>query len=221
MKVYFISGLAADCRVFKYVSLPEGFEPFFLDWIAPNLNESLQSYALRLADGIDKTKPFALVGLSMGGMIATEIAKVHPVAACILLCSVPTHLHMPRYYRWAFALRLHKMVPVGFLKQASMLKRGFTPDSKNDKKLLRQVIQDSDPVFIRWAMHAILSWQNETIPAPLWHLHGTKDEILPIRFTKPTHVIEGGNHLMIMSKAIQLNEFLSVALTTTSKQFVF
>lgn len=95
-----------------------------------------------------------------------------------------------------------------------MLKRGFTPDSAADKALLKAVINDSDPAFIRWAMHAILSWQNDTIPASLWHVHGTKDEILPIRFTKPTHTIEGGNHLMIMSKAEPLNEFLKTALTS-------
>jgi len=212
MKVYFISGLAADCRVFKYVQLPDGFEKIFIDWIPPGPAESLQSYSLRLAEVIDTTEQFALVGLSMGGMIATEIAKVHPPAACILLCSVPTHLHMPGYYKWAFTLKLHKLVPIGLLKKASMLKRGFTPDTASDKALLKTVIKDSDPAFIRWAMHAILSWQNETIPASLWHIHGTKDEILPIRYTKPTHVIEGGNHLMIMSKAEPLNEFLKTAL---------
>ncbi len=212
MKVYFISGLAADCRVFKYVELPQGFQKCFIDWIEPLVNESLQAYSLRLAAAIDTSEPFALVGLSMGGMIATEIAKVYPPKACILLCSVPTHLHMPTYYKWAYMLKLHRLVPIGLLKKASMFKRGFTPDSAADKALLKAVIKDSDPAFIRWAMWAILSWQNETIPASLWHVHGTKDEILPIRYTKPTHIIEGGNHLMIMSKAAELNKFLATAL---------
>ncbi len=218
MKVYFISGLAADCRVFKYVQLPDGFETCHLDWIKPNPNESLQSYSVRLAQSIDTSEPFALVGLSMGGMIATEIAKIYPAAACILLCSVPTHLHMPGYYKWVFALKLHKLVPIGFLKKASMLKRGFTPDSVADKALLKEVIRDSDPSFIRWAMHAILSWHNEIIPDSLWHIHGTRDEILPIRFTKPTHIVEGGNHLMIMSKAPSLNAFLKTALQSANHQ---
>jgi hypothetical protein len=99
-------------------------------------------------------------------------------------------------------------LPVSLIKLASKLKRGFTADNKEDQQLLKAVIADSDPTFIRWAMHAILSWRNETIPESLWQIHGSRDEILPIRFTHPTHTVEGGNHLMIMSKAPELNIFL-------------
>ena len=216
MKVYFISGLAADSRVFKNIKLPIGFETIFLDWLKPEKKETLEAYALRLAILIDKSEPFALVGLSMGGMIATEIAKVYNPSACILLCSVPSHNHLPLHFKWAYFLRLHKLIPVSVFKIASMLKRDFTPDSIEDKVLLKQIIKESDPAFIRWAIHAILSWKNETIPEPLWHIHGTKDGILPIRFTHPTHKVAGGNHLMIMSRAKELNVFLKEVLETTN-----
>ncbi len=212
MNVYFISGLAADSRVFKHIRLPEGYEIIHLNWITPLHNESLTDYALRLAQKIDTSKKFALVGLSMGGMIATEIAKKYKPAACILLCSVPTHTQMPAHFKWAYFLRLHKLMPVAILKKVSMLKRGFAPDNKTDQQLLKQVIKDSDPAFIRWAMHAILSWKNEIIPQPLWHIHGSKDGILPIRYTQPTHTVAGGNHLMIMSESKGINEFLKQVL---------
>jgi len=208
MKVYFISGLAADSRVFIHIRLPQGFEIVHLDWIPPQKDESLSHYAVRLGEKIDTSEPFALVGLSMGGMIATEIAKKYPPFALILFCSVPTHTHMPGYFQWAYFLRLHKLVPVAALKLASRLKRGFTADNVTDQRLIKQIIQESDPAFIRWAIHAILSWKNEVIPSPLWHIHGSKDGILPIRYTKPTHQVQGGNHLMIMSKANELNLFL-------------
>ena len=42
MKVYFVSGLAADKRVFKHIILPVGFETVYLDWITPLKNESLK-----------------------------------------------------------------------------------------------------------------------------------------------------------------------------------
>jgi hypothetical protein len=75
MKAYFISGMAADARVFRHIRLPEGYEPVYLDWIDPVPHESLRSYALRLAERIDKNHPFILLGLSFGGMLGTEIAK--------------------------------------------------------------------------------------------------------------------------------------------------
>ncbi len=215
MKVYFISGLAADSRVFKNIILPIGYEAIYLDWIKPQQKETLRAYALRLAAPIDTSEPFSLVGLSMGGMIATEIANEYDPTACILLCSVPTHNHLPAHFKWAYFLRLHKLIPVSVFKKASMLNRDFMPDSLEDKTLLKQIIRESDPAFIRWAIHAILSWKNETIPQPLWQIHGTKDGILPIRFTHPTHRVQDANHLMIMSRAKELNEFLREVLETT------
>ncbi len=212
MKVYFISGLAADCRVFKHIKLPAGYEVIYLDWIFPLENESLQAYAYRMAEKIDTAEPFSLVGLSMGGMIATEIANKFNPAACILLSSAPTHKQMPGYFKWAYMLKLHRIVPIGLLQKISVLKRGLAPDNNEDKELLRQVIKDSDPAFIRWAMNAILCWKNEAVPATLWHIHGNKDGILPIRWARPTHQVQGGNHLMIMSKARELNAFLSEVL---------
>ena len=208
MKVYCISGLAADSRVFKHIELPGQYEIIHLHWIDPLPLESLAAYAGRLAAKIDTTEPFGLLGLSMGGMMATEIAKISSPAFTILLSSVPVNSHLPFYFRWAYVLRLHKIVPAGFLKSASVVKRGFMPDTKEDKLVLKQVIRDSDPAFIKWAMHAILSWKNEEVPSPFYHIHGTKDEILPSKYTKPTHIIEGGNHLMVMSRAAELNQLL-------------
>lgn len=213
MKVYFISGLAADSRVFKHIQLPGEYEIIFLDWIDPLKNESLSSYAGRLSQKIDASRPFALVGLSMGGMMAIEIAKRLPPVVTILLSSVPLSAHLPYYFSWAGRLRLYKVIPVGLLKSASILKRGLTPDTEEDKKILKQVIKDSNPGFIRWAMQAILSWDNKDIPQPCWHIHGTKDEILPLKYTNPTHLIQGGNHLMIMSKAAEINGLLAQLLS--------
>ncbi len=212
MNVYFISGLAADCRVFTHVELPQGFQKCFINWIDPLPGESLSAYAIRLAGAIDTTQPFVIAGLSMGGMMATEIANHYHAAACLLLCSVPSYQHLPPYYALARRAGLHKIVPIGLLKQVSMLKRDFTPDTKADKILLRQIVADSDPRFIRWAMGAVLQWKNEKIPSQLWQIHGSKDGILPMRYTRPTHILQGGNHLMIMSRAAEINQFFAEVL---------
>ncbi len=208
MNVYFISGLAADSRVFKNIILPEGFKKIHLEWIKPLKNESLGTYALRLAEKIDSSKKFALVGLSMGGMIAVEIAKKYKPVITILLSSVPSHKHLPGRFRLAYYTRLHKIVPASFLKSASILKRFFSNEDAQDKLLMKQVIKDSDATFIRWGMGAILQWRNDFIPDPLLHIHGTDDLILPIRNTKPSHIVPNAGHLMVMSKATELNKIL-------------
>lgn len=211
-KVYFISGLGADHRVFKYLQLPAGVEAIYLHWIQPEAGESLPSYARRLAAKIDTSEPFALVGLSFGGMLASEIAKSCQPVQTILIASIPVSADLPRYYRAAGRLQLHRLVPIGFVKLMARSKRLLTRESGDDKKLLWQIIDDSDPHFIRWALGAILQWENEKPPVPLLHIHGTRDEVLPARYTHPTHIIEKGGHLVVMTRPAVINKILQEAL---------
>lgn len=214
MNVYFISGLAADERVFKHIRLPHGCQPLHLNWIPAGKNESLEDYAVRLSKKIDITHPFALVGLSMGGMVATEIAKRLNPTVTVLISSVPSHKQFPLRIKASGLLRLHRLLPAAFFKKASMIKRFFTTEAIADKALLEQVIRDSDPVFIRWALGAILEWRNEEkIPGRYFHIHGSRDEIFPVSKTKPTHLLKGGTHLMILSKAREINFILEEIFT--------
>ena len=208
MKIYFISGLAADSRVFKYLQLPKGFEPVYLDWIQPEKKELLRDYSWRLAEKINTQEPFAILGLSMGGMMATEIALKWKPVLTILISSVPVSSNLPFYFRAAGKLRLQKAVPVSLVKSMAIIKRLFTAETEDDKNTIKQIIHESDNYFIRWAMDAILKWENNTLPSPYIHIHGSRDEVLPIRFTRPTHTIAKAGHLMVMTNARELNEIM-------------
>lgn len=212
MKVYFISGLGADSRVFKYISLPNGFEVVYIDWILPIKEESLQDYAWRLAAAIDDTKPFVLLGLSLGGMIASEIVKKYKPVITILISSVPVASQLPRYLRAIGRLHIQHLVPAQIVKSAVLIKRLFTIETSADKKLIIQMLKDTDMKFIRWSAEAIAGWKNKILPVPYIQIHGTQDRILPIRFTKPTHVIQKGGHLIIMSKAAEINQIIKKTL---------
>jgi len=209
MKVYFISGLAADETMFRRISLPAPYETVYLKWIAPRKHESLRHYALRLAQSIDTYEHFAVVGLSFGGMVATEIGNAFPNAQVILISSIPRYEDLPGYFKWAGRMGLHRVVPVSLLKQGARVKRFFTRESNEDRQLLWTMIRNSDTGFIRWAIEAILSWDNEKLPPRYFHLHGTRDEILPSRYTHPSQSIKGGTHLMILDRADEVNRVLA------------
>lgn len=87
MNTYFISGLGANKRIFSKLKLNENINMIHIDWISPNKNESLASYAERLSKVIDLSQPFALVGVSFGGMIAVEMAKLLNPATTIIISS--------------------------------------------------------------------------------------------------------------------------------------
>lgn len=208
MKVYFISGLAADRRVFKYIELPPGYEPVYIDWIPPQKNEPLADYSLRLAAAVDTSESFVLVGMSMGGMIAAEMAGVFPPHKLILLSSVPVPSQLPFYFHWARKTGLYRLVPIRLLKSMALLKRLFTTETADDKETLRQIIRESDSSFIRWAVTAILHWESNNKPTDYIHIHGSRDEVLPARFVRPTHIIEKAGHLMVLNHAAEVNTIL-------------
>lgn len=208
MKVYCISGLGADHRAFSKVRFPPGYTVVHLPWIKPGADESLIHYAQRMAGSIDRNEPHLLCGLSMGGMVASCIAAVQQPALTILISSIPVSASLPPLYRIAGFFQLHRLLPISFFTSAAFFKRYFTGETQGDKALLRQMIRETDPSFIRWAFRAILAWKFTTVPKKLMHIHGTKDGILPAKYTRPTHWIRGGDHLMILSRAEEINELI-------------
>jgi pimeloyl-ACP methyl ester carboxylesterase len=213
MKIYFISGLAADRRVFKNICIPEGYEPVYLDWLPSHKNETLEAYALRMSQNIDASEPFVLVGLSFGGMLATEIAKRTSPLKTIIISSIPSAGQLPGYYQLAAALKLYKVVPIGLIKSAVVLKRLFTTESREDKEILLQMTKDIDPHFIRWALGAILYWKNNEVPGTVYHIHGERDMLLPLRYTRPSYVIRKAGHLMVVNKAGEISRVLKEILS--------
>lgn len=214
MNVYFISGMGADERVFKYISLPPNFTMICLPWLDPIEDESLEQYSKRLANNIDVTNPFVLVGLSMGGMIATEIAKILKPFKLILLSSVPVAAEMPGLYRTLSRYKFNQLVSPSFLKNASILKKFFGKYKPEYRKLLVNVIRDSDPHMLRWALKAIGSWDNKTYPEKYFHIHGNNDNVLPSKNTHPTHIIKGGRHFMVVEKSAEISKVLAQILTS-------
>lgn len=208
MKAYFISGLAADSTIFRNITLPEEIHPVYLDWIPNQKNESLTHYALRMAEKIDPASPFVLIGLSFGGMLATEIAKRYKPYATILIASVPLSSQIPPYYKWGGKLQLHKIIPASVAKSKIIARNFFNVQTKEEEKMLDDIIRTTDVPFTRWGLDAILKWKNTEVPQPIWHIHGTADRILPVKYTHPTHTIKGTGHMMALNKGEEISNIL-------------
>ena len=96
--IYCISGLGADYRVYDYLNLK--YELVHLNWIAPKNKETIESYAFRLSKFIDIREDFYLIGVSFGGLIATEISKIIRPKFLFLISSVHLKSELPLLYRF-------------------------------------------------------------------------------------------------------------------------
>ena len=210
MNVYLIPGLAADEMVFRHIRLPEGYHPQILQWVRPEPKESLASYAMKLAEQIDRSAPFTLIGLSFGGMLATEIAKRLQPHKTVLISSVPHSSQLPSYYRWAWRIGVQYIMTPTVIKSGVMIKRLLTAEAPEDKKIIVEMARDMDPEFVRWAMWTIVHWKTTEGSVPgCMHIHGSADGILPCRFTRPSHLVPKAGHLMIFNQADRINALLA------------
>jgi len=213
LKAYFISGLGADRKAFQKIKLPAAYEPVYLDWIPPQENESLCNYARRFSSLIKNDDAFILIGLSFGGMLASEIARLRRPMKTIIISSLASSNELPWYFKQAGKIGLHKAVPMTFLKAGTVIKNIMGVASKEDKAIIYNYAKTADPGMVRWSLNAIVNWdQPDRLPG-IVHLHGSNDRMLPLKYTHPDFVIKGGGHLMIFNKADEVNKILNEVLS--------
>jgi pimeloyl-ACP methyl ester carboxylesterase len=209
MNLYFISGLGADKRVFRKLKLPDEFTIHHIEWASVEGNPSLEAYCKLLSEQIDQSKPFTLIGMSFGGIIAIELSKKLSPVQTIIISSFCYQKEVPKGYIILGKLRLHRLLPVSFLlKPNTMLYRIFGVDRPDEKQLLKHILQSTDPRFFRWALKQLFSWKNDYQPASFIHIHGTEDKILPYRANMNAIPVKSGGHLMVYDKAEEVSEIL-------------
>jgi pimeloyl-ACP methyl ester carboxylesterase len=211
--IYIFSGLGADHRVFKYIDLP-AYKITHVAWVDPTKNESLGSYAERLCHQITTLKPI-LIGLSFGGIIAVEIAKHIDTEKIILISSIKSRKEIPFRYRFTGALRLYKIVPsIVLVKPNRIVFWLFGAHTTEEKQLLTEILNDTKPSFLKWAIAKIPHWRNTTYPKKLFQIHGDVDRILPLMNKDNVNVIKDGGHFMILNKATEVNNVLEKILSS-------
>jgi len=210
MNVYFLSGLGADKRVFSKLKLDDRFDVHYIDWIPPKRKEGLHDYASRLIAQMDTTKPFQLVGLSFGGIIASELSEIVRPEQIILISSTPTNIPISKFNRGLIKFLLLSPLAAPILKSAnSFTYKYFGADTPELKTLLKQILHDTDSKFLKWALTRMSEWNHPDKVANLYHIHGSSDRLIPLKIVKPDTVIEGGGHLMVYAQYEEISKILN------------
>jgi pimeloyl-ACP methyl ester carboxylesterase len=205
--VYFISGLGADERMFQFLHL-KCKNRVYVQWIQPHDDEPLHAYAVRLAEQIKEPNP-VLVGMSFGGVVAIELSRfLHP-RKTILISSIASSRILPWYYRLMGFMRLHRIIPVPLLKRFHFVGPIlFGASTKAEKTLLKQVILETDPHFLRWAVGQLLNWHQPDHYENTVMIHGTADRILPMSTYPGVIKVKRAGHLMVLSHASEISAIL-------------
>ena len=203
-------GLAAGPTIFENIKLPEEeFEMYFLEWFLPSENETIESYALRMTQKITHDNP-VLIGVSFGGVLVQEMAKIIQTRKVIIISSVKSNAEFPSRFKIARNTKAYKLIPTQLLADIEKLVTYAFGDNIVTKrlKLYEKYLSVRDKHYLDWSIETILCWKQKDINESVIHIHGDADEVFPIKHIKDCIIVNGGTHIMILNKYKWMNENL-------------
>ena len=213
--LYFVPGLAAGPEIFENLKLDDSkYELQYLKWKTPlALEETIANYAMRMCNDIKTEKPI-LVGVSFGGIMVQEMAKFIETKKVIIISSVKNQDELPKKFKMAKFTKIYKFFPTKVVSNFEEYAQYFLGKSlKKKAKLYKKYLSIRNETYLKWSIYNVLKWEQQNTPEDIVHIHGTKDHIFPIKKIENCIKIEGGTHVMILSKAKKISKIIDEVLT--------
>ncbi len=209
INIYLLHGQGADSRMFKNIKLIPQTNPILLDYGTPPKGEDMNGFARTIAEKIDTITPYVIIGVSLGGMLATEMADFLNPEKVILISSAKTRKELPGKYKTFF----HRLVPGWLMKGSALILQPIVePDRNKDKPLFVSMLKKKTPRYFKRTVGLIASWKRETYPKNIIHIHGDKDNTIPIKKVKYDFLVKDGSHMMTVTKGQEIGEIINTIL---------
>lgn len=212
-KVVFIPGLGFDSRIFENLELPNS-DKEYLNWIEPNKNENLHDYSLRLFEKYkDSKEEFILIGHSLGGIVAQEIAAVYPIQKVILISSIKSREELPFHFKVLKFFRLDRLLTKRLcVKSVKYWGKNHGFNTPEDRELFKSMVSRQSNFYLKWALRQLTLWRGVKLKphTKLIHIHGTNDKTLLFKSIKnPDFIIENGSHFMVYKRPEEVSKIIS------------
>ncbi|MDR1492792.1 MAG: alpha/beta hydrolase [Planctomycetaceae bacterium] len=230
-----LSGTAANETIFQWQT--EAFQKVIpVKWVALKSSDTMEDYADKLAASIaeeltarfGKDSPCYIAGFSLGGMLASLVAKRFNTKACILIASIRKPSEFPKRLRHilGFICRYTTWLVVTAVFLVKIFARCFMPflacGASPKRKILLQQIFGCSSWFLTQQLRMIYVWildpktwredftkdVAEWCDFPVYHIHGANDRLLLCNKTKPDKIVLG-RHLLPLFQADEVNRYLA------------
>ena len=197
--VYCLPGMGTDVRVFTSANLERsGHEIVYLDWQPREADLSLAEYARTYISQIDTTEPFAILGVSMGGMIAVELCRWVRPAQLILVSSAIKREELPFHARVAAVIPAQRLLSESMLQWVSQREHLLQMIYPNQSDLYQDMWLRTGAEGLKWQVEAIAGYDPPPLQVPLYRIHGTRDGVLPLqRMSGVDHTLTGTHKLIV------------------------
>ncbi len=205
-----IPGLGTDHRYFANIVdlLPDHQ---IIRFEIPERGESIEAYADRLREQIKAKGPIVLGGVSFGGMLASIMCRHVQPTAVVLMSSTTTPDSMytsVRVFEW-----MSRVWPDTFTQWVRQLGgrtlRWLEPIPTDQVENFKSMIRNADLRLVRGGGRMIMQWRKPPeITCPVFHIHGSRDLLIPATKVQPTHVVQGAGHLMNLTHPEPVRDFI-------------
>ena len=201
-------GMAANTSIFDFITLGNLFEIHRLDWLTPNKNETLTSYAMRMCEKVTHPNP-VLVGVSFGGVLVQEMSKLISCRNVIIVSSVRSHKEFPIHMRITRKTKAYRFFPTQWVDNLEdFVGFMFGPAARKRMDLNKKYLSIRDPEYLDWALESFFNWNQEEPLSNVVHIHGTYDLVFPVFYFKVYIPLPKGTHVMIVLRASWFSENL-------------
>lgn len=209
IQVYFVPGLAAGKEIFRNIVLPpEEYECHFLEWLIPEKEATMESYAQRMAERVS-VEGAVLVGVSFGGVVVQEMSHFLNLHKLIIISSVKTRKELPGHIKLARTTKAYKLLPTSLVTSVEdFTSLAIGPKSKKRLRLYNEYLSVRDKVYLDWAIEHMVNWKRTEVDPNVVHIHGDEDAVFPVKHIQDAIIITGGSHVMILNKGSKITELL-------------
>jgi pimeloyl-ACP methyl ester carboxylesterase len=206
------SGFAIDERFVAAQRAIPGVRVQTPPWLPTRKKETFCAYAARMAEVVEPGKgPLYLAGASFGAMIALEAAKLLRPRGVFIISGGFSHRAI--WLPLQIAGKLAPLIPEHVLRMVRyFLPLGFRlagPLHRTDRECLVKLFSVADVAFVRWGGPALMEWEFEgPLPCPVYHIHGERDPMVPVRGVLPDVVIPRAGHAINVTQAPAVNAFI-------------
>jgi hypothetical protein len=208
--IYLFPGQGSDKRIFDSLTFDTTYNVVNISYITPEKRTSLEQYARILSAQIDTTGKYILIGVSLGGMICTEINEMMKPEKVIIISSAKNRTELPFRYRFQKVIPIYRIIPARLLLcGAKILQPIVEPDRNQNKSTFKSMLSAKDPKYIKRTIEMIIKWKRTSNSKKIIHIHGNNDHTIPIRNVNCNFIIDHGSHMMTLTRFEQINDTLS------------
>jgi pimeloyl-ACP methyl ester carboxylesterase len=208
--IYLFPGQGSDSNIFKSFSLKKNYQVRRINYPIPPRNCNLKNYSKIISTQIDTTEPFILIGVSLGGMICTELTDILKPKKVVIISSAKCRAELPLKYRFQKYIPFNRIVPKSIVKWAAIkLQPRVEPDSKNKRAIFEGMLKSKNKKFLKRSVNMVINWNRKTYSSAIIHIHGALDHTLPIKNIKANYIVKNGSHMMMLTRGEEISEIIS------------